>query len=92
MNKELIKKELIKSIGSEFEPQVNEIVDRIDVMLFDGDQRGKVIKLGDTFWRAGEKLVVRREEDSACGGCHFDGEDCLGLPSCRGFIFKRVEI
>ena len=89
MDKEKIIEELKQSIGSEFEPQIIAIVDKVEVMTV-GDLSDKEFNVGEKFWLRGEKIEVT---NGLCKKCHFHKFDnCRSFaPTCRGkIIFRKL--
>ena len=90
MDKEKIIEELKQSIGSEFEPQIIAIVDKMEVMMV-GDLSNKEFKLGHEFWLRGGKYIV---DAGFCDECCFNKyKNCRSFaPECREnyTIFKKL--
>lgn len=92
MDKQQIKEELLKEVGSEFEPVVGTVIDRMEQFLVN-NLCGKVVKPGETFWLRGVKYITQTENDG-CLDCEFRNDsNCLTyVPECQNsnLIFKKA--
>lgn len=90
MNKQQIRADLLNEIGSELEPVIDKLIDRLEI-IFKTTHKGAFIKPGETFWLLGTNYTAHYEA-KPCKECVFTAKrQCTLTPCCGQLIYKVSE-